>query len=253
MSYEIYYDRAFIQVNDRFIPMVNEGSNNTFEVNYRGREIPDKNWEVLNWKHRNRLLFSKDEIFTIAHDYEMESQESGTCFISRNRSFETGKFERWILNGLRSAHTIEEYVSYGNRLEILDYSGKMEEWKHYPFSTTSEFLNLLASLKSCTMLNVHFLDNREVCRPKAKRKKPQKLLASDMDEYFVLSAEYGAAKTKIYFSSLTRSGIRYVYSPTSGWVRVFLKKADAEKYIEKNVQRFLRVKFEVERIRRNAA
>lgn len=251
MSYEIYYDRAFIRVNDKFIPMVNEGSNNTFEINYKGREIPEKNWEVLNWKHRDKLLFTKREIAMIAHDYETESQEGGACFISRNRSFEHGQFERWILNGLRSAHTTEEYVSYGNSLEILDYSGKVKEWKRYPFSSTQEFLNLLESLQGCKMLNVHFLNNREVHRPKAKRKSPKKLLASELEAYFVLSAEYGA--TKVYFSSFTRSGIRYVYSPTSDWVRPFKNKSDAEKYMGKYRSRFSRIDFEAEMIRKNVA
>ena len=32
MSSEIYYDRAFIRVGDRFIPVVNHGSSNCFDL-----------------------------------------------------------------------------------------------------------------------------------------------------------------------------------------------------------------------------
>ena len=32
MSSEIYYDRAYIRVGDRFIPVVNHGSSNCFEI-----------------------------------------------------------------------------------------------------------------------------------------------------------------------------------------------------------------------------
>lgn len=39
MSSEIYYDRAFIRVGDRFIPVVNHGSSNCFDFDAHGREV----------------------------------------------------------------------------------------------------------------------------------------------------------------------------------------------------------------------
>ena len=32
MSSEIFYDKAFIRVDDRYIPVVNHGSSNCFEI-----------------------------------------------------------------------------------------------------------------------------------------------------------------------------------------------------------------------------
>jgi len=171
MSYEIYYDRAFIKVGERFVPLVNQGSNNCWELNWNGRYIAEKNWQVLNWRQRSQLLFTVDEIRQIAKDYEQVSQESGTCFKTRNRPFGQGEFERWILCGLKSAYTIEEYVSFGNRFEINDYSAKkIDDWVLYPFSTTAEFLELLDQLKNSRLLNIHIKDNRHVCRPHQHRK-----------------------------------------------------------------------------------
>ncbi|MDO4746675.1 MAG: hypothetical protein Q4B18_08965, partial [Bacillota bacterium] len=66
MSYQIYYDKAFIKVDDKFVPMVNSGSNNCWEVNYCNREIPEKNWSVLNYTMRSKVLFTADEIVEIA-------------------------------------------------------------------------------------------------------------------------------------------------------------------------------------------
>ena len=122
MSYEIYYDRAFIRVGERFVPLVNQGSNNCWETNWNGRDITEKNWQVLNWRRRSQLIFTEDEVKQIAKDYEQVSQESGTCFKTRHRPFGKGEFERWILCGLKSAYTIEEYVGFGNRFAIHDYS-----------------------------------------------------------------------------------------------------------------------------------
>jgi len=50
MSSEIYYDRAYIRVGDRFIPVVNHGSSNCFDFDACGREVPEKHWSVLNYR-----------------------------------------------------------------------------------------------------------------------------------------------------------------------------------------------------------
>lgn len=49
MSSEIFYDKAFIRVDNRYIPVVNHGSSNCFDFDSRGREIPEKHWSVLNY------------------------------------------------------------------------------------------------------------------------------------------------------------------------------------------------------------
>ncbi|MFR1480866.1 MAG: hypothetical protein ACLSB9_36905 [Hydrogeniiclostridium mannosilyticum] len=49
MSSEIFYDKAFILVGEKYIPVVNHGSSNCFDFDSRGREIPEKHWSVLNY------------------------------------------------------------------------------------------------------------------------------------------------------------------------------------------------------------
>lgn len=62
MSSEIFYDKAFIRVEEKYIPVVNHGSSNCFEFDSRGREIPEKTWSVLNHPYMERMLFTADEI-----------------------------------------------------------------------------------------------------------------------------------------------------------------------------------------------
>ena len=59
MSSEIYYDRAYIRVGDRFIPVVNHGSSNCFDFDACGREVPEKHWSVLNYTFHGRQLFTE--------------------------------------------------------------------------------------------------------------------------------------------------------------------------------------------------
>lgn len=109
MSSEIYYDRAFIRVGDRFIPVVNHGSSNCFDFDAHGREVPEKHWSVLNYTFHGRQLFTEEEIRQIAAVYEAANSDNRDGIRkSRNRSFGVGEFGRWIMNGMKTAHTVEE-------------------------------------------------------------------------------------------------------------------------------------------------
>ena len=42
MSSEIFYDKAFIRVEEKYIPVVNHGSSNCFEFDSRSRKKPGR-------------------------------------------------------------------------------------------------------------------------------------------------------------------------------------------------------------------
>lgn len=93
MSSEIYYDRAFIRVGDRFIPVVNHGSSNCFDFDVHGREVLEKHWSVLNYTFHGRQLFTEEEIRQIAAVYEAANSDNRDGIRkSRNRSFGVGEF-----------------------------------------------------------------------------------------------------------------------------------------------------------------
>lgn len=141
MSSEIFYAKAFLRVGDRFIPVVNHGSSNCYDFDSRGREIPERHWSVLSYPFRGRLAFTAAEIKQIAAAFEEANTENrgGTCK-SRNRAFEVGEFGRWILAGLKSAHTVEEYRAYGNSVVVIDYE---RNWSKASIASTAELSALL--------------------------------------------------------------------------------------------------------------
>jgi len=242
MSYEIYYDRAYIRVGDKYIPLVCQGSNNCWEYNCYGRTIPEKNWQVFNWRHRGQLLFSEDEVREQAAMYEEVSGRDGGCYKTRNTGFAPGEFGRWIVNGMKNAYTIEEYVSFGNGLYIHDYSSDaMSAWETHYFRTTEEFLALLERLQGRPRLNLCFADKREVCRPVRQRQKAERIDYQALAEYFVLKFDLG------YFVTWRKYGFVYTFDAAVAPTRKFLKETDAAKYLAKYEQRFTRP-FSVERV-----
>ena len=143
MSSEIYYDKAFVSVGERFIPLVCRGSTNTYEFNEHGREVAERYWSVLDLPYRGRLLFTSDEIQKIAETYEgFSSGNRGGMRKSRNSAFEAGEFQRWFLAGLKNAHTIEEYRQYGNSIVLTDRHTQKTTYA----STTEAFLTALSRI-----------------------------------------------------------------------------------------------------------
>lgn len=144
MSSEIYYDRAFIRVDDRYIPIVKHGSSNCFEFEF-GREVPENQWSVLNYGFRGQLLFTEDEIRQIAARYEEYNIDNrGGVRKSRNRSFEVGEFGRWIEGGMKTAYTVEEYTACRNTVIVVEHTEPV--WKKHVVQTTEELLDKLREL-----------------------------------------------------------------------------------------------------------
>lgn len=246
MSSEIFYDKAFILVGDKYIPVVNHGSSNCFDFDRRGREIPEKYWSVLNYPHTGRVLFTAEEVREIAAAHEESNRNNrGGTRKSRNRSFEEGEFGRWILAGMKSAHTVEDYRKHGNTVTVVDYSH--EHWQRHCVSTTEELLDKLEEL-SGHRVTVAFLDDRHVTHPPMRRKgKPTDYSA--LPEYYVLQSVYG------YFSKRSCRRIWFVrcQPPCSSMVRKFKKENDAQKYLEDNRDIFEKYAFQVECVQNGGA
>jgi len=168
MSSEIYYDRAYIRVGDRFIPVVNHGSSNCFDFDACGREVPEKHWSVLNYTFHGRQLFTEEEIRQIAAIYEAANSDNRDGIRkSRNRSFDVGEFGRWIMNGMKTAHTMEEYRACGNTVVVVEYAEPV--WKKHVVYTTKQLLDKLCELDG-KPISVSFWDNRTVMHPPTRRK-----------------------------------------------------------------------------------
>ncbi len=224
MSSEIFYDKAFILAGERYIPIVNHGSSNCFDFDSCGREIPERHWSVLSYPFHGRLLFTAEEIEQIAAAHEAANTENrGGTRKSRNRAFEIGEFGRWILTGLKSAHTVEEYRAFGNSVILIDYD---RNWSKASIASTAELLEILERRRG-EHIGVGFADNRHICRP-IKARKEHAFDFSNLDRYYVLRSEQGIfVKRSSYRIWLTRS-------MQTVPVRKFKTEAEAQKYLQDN-------------------
>lgn len=236
MSSEIFYDKAFIRVEEKYIPVINHGSSNCFDC--RGRA--DKHWSVLNYPYPGQLLFTVDEMQKIADVYEGASMSNrGGTRKSRNRSFEEGEFRNWILSGMKSAHTVEDYGKCGNTVIVIDYS--QERWRKYPISTTEALLDKIRELDG-RHITVAFADERHVIHPQMQRSRiRQPFDFSSLPEYYVLQSKRG------YFVKRSSKHIWFAQNleATESKVRKFKTEKAARKYLEDNRDFLSKYVFEV--------
>lgn len=239
MSSEIFYDKAFICVGEQFIPVVNHGASNCFDFDSRGREIPEKHWTVLNYTFRGRQIFNAEEMQQIAAVYEEASSSNrGGTRKSRYRSFEEGEFGRWILAGIKSAHTVEEYTLYGNTVVIVDYTEPL--WKKHCVSTTEELLKKLTELEGRD-ISVSFWNDRYVKHP-PRQSKRQPTDFSKLPKFYVLHSENG------YYVKRSRRRIWFAKSAVSTLAppRRFKSKKEAQRYLSDNREQLSKYAFVVE-------
>ena len=213
MSSEIYYDRAYIRVDDHYIPIVKHGSSNCFEFEF-GREVPENQWSVLNYGYRGQLLFTEDEIRQIAARYEeYNSDNRGGVRKSRNRSFEVGEFGRWIEGGMKTAYTVEEYTACNNTVIVVEHTEPV--WEKHIVQTTEELLDKLHELDGKS-ISISYLKSREFTHP-YRRRKSSSWDPSKQSGFYVLRADNG------YFSKRSDRRIWFDRNtpPTAASVRKF--------------------------------
>jgi len=221
MSYEIYYKRAYIKVGNKFMPMIQHGSNNCWECSFKGRDIPEKNWTCLNYP-THQFLFTKQEIIELA-----KKNSKFETFKSRHTPFADGEFEKWIINGMKSARTVEEYTEYNNRLYLIDYTnyeyGKKSAERVY-VDSTDRLLKLLAE-RGEMRIDFSFWE-RNLRLPKKQKKIREK---TRKDHYFALK------NGSRFLYKLRKNG--YSYITYSGGEKKFETEKQALKYLTTYKQR----------------
>lgn len=218
MSSQIFYHKAFIKVYDKYVPMINQGSTNCWELGPRGRHIPEKEWSVLKW-FQGRLLLNKHEMGILANSYEVTNQTTGIFLKSRNKPFLKGELEKWILAGMKNACTVEEYLEHGNRLCLYDE----EDSKTTYINSTVELINLLEKMQGRESVDLMFANNRELKRPPRSLQVKQK-----EDCYYVLKCDTG------FLATASMSGlVRFCYRATDKMVRRFKTEQSASNFLDR--------------------
>ncbi len=250
MSYQIYYDRQFIKINDKeFIPVTLDGSNNCTQFNpYTGREIRERDLRCNNYFAKN-VITTKEELEQVLEDmrkgyqesYEDYSDDNFCSYAStelRGRGDSYSAYKSFYIGGIKTAKTVEELKKHYMDVQISVYGGyRKENFKKYSkidmsmtVDTTEELVEFLAKAKEYykdTPISFSVYidgDEKQLKRMRQSERVVKEKTRIEVDHYFVVGMTgYG------YISKVTSRRIMYSPYSTGG------KRYRTEKEIIKRV------------------
>ena len=246
MGYEIIYKKAFIRIDDKFIPIIQYGSNNCWETIWTSkgyRDCPEKNWGVWFYtregKYQSQLLFNTEQIKEIASDISKPNSYGETYHKTRYTYFTQQELYNWFVNGMRLAKTVEEYLNMGNSIifSISDYrkdgngdyltgDDRIDITEY--IKSESGLLEIIEKYKHLVGIeNIYFnvsFGSRELHKPKTRRLRKEK---QEVTEAYCIKID------SRYLVKKRRYGYSYTLNPTSQSVKLFKTEAQAQTYINK--------------------
>lgn len=260
MSYELIYDKQFIKVEDKFIPMVIIGSSNLFE--YSGARV--RNWSKLSVGDSTQILYTENELLSYADNIrdsykkrDAEYNDKSFGYFSsiaiggkgtHNTTF--GMFKGIFKTGIKKALTIEQLNEAGvsivvtntyNRTIISNYVSERvtnkEELLSYIAECNERFKdsNVYATIEFRGM----FKDSPKWIRKRyfPRVQKVKNLI--EVDKYYTIKVDYD------YFVKRTRNGYRYSSTP----YLQYADKKNAERRVKALNKKYNTDKYTVEEIK----
>ncbi len=227
MSYEIAYDRIAIRVaEDKYILLLQAGSNNCWEVTFRG-ERPEKNWFVYPVRDRANAPYITMAEFKkqISLESTAFTDENGyiETFKTRNRPWESKAYFAWLTTAMKKAETVEE-ISRRFNIEVSTHVKGDEGYiNHAVIKTTAELVDYIENAKKVDgFICIDWELPRNITHP---RKNPRNI--RKVSNFYVVKDKYNYLYTK--------TTPRAVYSSRSmSDAKKFVSEKDAQRYIEKH-------------------
>lgn len=266
MSYEIIYDKQFIKVKDKFVPLVLWGSNNCYEYTYNGRERRERGWyNVLNYLEKQ--LWTKEELLQYCENRRKEVVErikerdgTGEPDVEQNFGYYTSinitghigntsykQFKGIFTGGMKRALTVEQLYEHNIRIRVVtspyDTDKKLELCKekgieylepHVP-KTTDELIEMVKKFEdnykdTNIAWYINFVDGQYV-EDKIKRVRKEIFPRKRRNSKTVETNEYYTiiAKNGQYFHRFIKYGYRYSLVTPKYY---FLTENDAKQFIK---------------------
>lgn len=249
MSYEIVYNRHFLKIDGKIIPLTLHGSNNCYMVAYNGREKRERYWSALYLGENTMIAQTENDIMERINsycggDYQEHFKRNGKWIDDKG-------LINFFKNGIKNAKTIEElkekyyfsglcgYFSIWNKMDckienrVNIYSS--DELREYLIKAQKRLENKTDDEK--IYINLEYYGEKLEPREKKVRKPKERL-----KDYYVIKLDNIG-----YVTKLTSKRIMYSYCIYNR-TKQFETSKQANKYIEKLTERFKDTVFEVEHI-----
>lgn len=251
MSYSIVYNKQFLKIDGKIIPLVLYGSNNCYEPLPNGRQRRERQWYSLYFNGANEQVAATEaEIMKRVKSY-CDGGEYQEHFIQNGKWVDDKGLICFMQNGIKNAKTIEELKE--------DYffrgmQGYFSVWKGMK-NTIESVINIYSSdeLRNFLEAAKDRLDNREekeeiyICLKYYNEKfeskvKPGRKVKERLTNYFAIKV----GNRDSYLVKLTSRRIKH--TSLCDLTKQFKTEKEANKYVGKLIEKGFKIDFTVEHI-----
>ena len=251
MSYEIVYNKQFLVIDGKIIPLVLHGSSNCYEPLPNGRQRREREWNAIYIGGSNKLIaVTAVEIMKEIESY-CDGGEYQEHFMQNGKWVDDKGLIRFFQNGIKNAKTIEELKEdyffvgmYGffsvwkgidntieNRVEINSSDGLREF-----LNAAQNRLNNRAEKEGIYICLKYYNEKFE------PRVKPERKAKERLTDYFAIKV----GNRDSYLVKLTSRRIKY--TSLCNLTKQFKTEREANRYVEKLNEKGFKIDFTVEHI-----
>lgn len=259
MSYSIVYDKQFIKVGEKYLPIVLAGDSNLYE-GYGKREKRVRNFHTFIHERGLQFLYSEENLIKKADDYRLSlmERERSEDYSDNNFGFHTGiaiggrstmattfgHYKGIFKTGCKKALTLEQLNSYrkGFKVSLRSYSSGF-----FKYANTSDELETILdealewerenNKTIYVSISLHYDDLKWLKRQFFPIKKPTTKTLNVGDTYYILKYnDPSSSRNYNYFKKFLKHGFKG--SILESMAKKFLNKKHAEKQMEILQSRF---------------
>lgn len=250
MSYEIVYNKQFLRIDGKIIPLVLHGSSNCYEPLSNGRQRRERNWNPIYIGSNKPIAVTESDLMKKIESC-CDGGEYQEHFMQNGKWVDDKGLIRFYKNGIKNAKTIEElkedYFFYG-------IYGLFSVWKGYNNTIENrmeinssddlrEFLEAAQNRldnkteKESIYICLNYYNEKFECRIKPERKAKERLT-----DYFAIKV----GNRDSYLVKQTSRRIRHTI--LCDMTKQFKTEKEANKYVEKLIDKGFKIDFSVEHI-----
>lgn len=240
MSYEIVYNRQFLKIDDKIIPLVLHGSNNSYETTMSGKDRRARDWDAMYLSCNKMIAVTEDKLMELIEDYCGGTYQEH--FMRNSKWVDDKGLIRFFQNGIKNAKTIEDM---NEEYYFSGLQGYFSIWKHMDNTIENkveikssedlrEFLSVIQKRLDSKTINeeiyfcLRYYD--EEFKPRIQVKKERKPKERLTDYYAIKINNHS------YLVQVTSKRIRYCCLCDN--TKQFKTGKEANRYIEKIKDKF---------------
>lgn len=229
MSYSIIYDKQFIKIEDKYLPIVLSGDSNLYE-GYGKSERRVRNFHTLVHNRGEKFLYTKDELIDFCSNHRKDLIKNSNDYEDKNFGFHSGiaiggrstlnttygNYKGIFVDGCKKALTIEQLNSYPSNINVSlrSYTGTFFKYA----SNTNEVKKIIQDAldwekehNETVYVSVSICENnlKWIKRHFFPKKKKNNINLKDGDVYYLLSYNNPKeSKQYYYFKRFIKYGFK---------------------------------------------